>query len=233
MAKNSKGFDLGCGSGRWSELVSKKVAELHCIDASKVALSVAKENLKNCKNCKLHLASVDSIPLDDSSMDFGYSLGVLHHTPNPLEGLKSCVRKLKVGAPFLVYLYYDLEDRPLWYQLIWKITDIVRLITSRLPKKLRFIFAKLACLLIYFPFSRTALIFEKIGFNVEAFPLSFYRKYSYYVMNTDALDRFGTRVEHRYNKNEIIDMMKSANLENIKFNSTAPYWCAIGYCKKN
>ena len=46
------------------------------------------------------------MPIKDNSMDFGFSLGVLHHLPDPFEGIKSCVTKLKPGAPFLVYLYY-------------------------------------------------------------------------------------------------------------------------------
>lgn len=229
---NSIGFDLGCGSGRWSKLVATRVKTLYCIDPSKKAIIVAKKNLKNLKNCKLYCASVDLIPVEDHSMDFGYSLGVLHHIPNPLEGIKSCVRKLKPGAPFLIYLYYNLEDRPFWYQLIWRMADIVRLISSRLPKTLRFIFSQIVTLLIYYPLTRTALFFEFLGFNVDIFPLSFYRNYSYYVMQTDALDRFGTIVEHRYSKKEIMDMMKSADLERIDFNTKAPYWCAVGYRKK-
>ena len=43
--------------------------------------------------------------IKENSMDFGYSLGVLHHIPDTKEALQKCVSKLKPGAPFLVYLY--------------------------------------------------------------------------------------------------------------------------------
>jgi len=106
LPDGAEGFDLGCGSGRWAELVRERVGLLHCIDPSDKALAVAKERLDCERNVAFHLASVDSIPLPDSSQDFGYSLGVLHHVPYPEEGLKACVAKLKPGAPFLLYLYY-------------------------------------------------------------------------------------------------------------------------------
>src|SRR5690606_20088901 len=107
------------GSGRWARFVAPKVGVLHCIDPSK-AIEVAKQNLSKYNNCKFHKSSVDAIPLDDDSQDFGYSLGVLHHIPKPFEGLVSCVKKLKPGAPFMVYLYYALDNKPLHYRLIWK-----------------------------------------------------------------------------------------------------------------
>ena len=49
-------------------------------------------------------------------------------------------------------------------------------------------------------------------------------------MRTDALDRFGTKLEHRFTKKEILSMMEISGLENISFDENhAPYWCAVGY----
>jgi hypothetical protein len=47
-------------------------------------------------------------------------------------------------------------------------------------------------------------------------------------MRTDALDRFGTRLEQRFTKQQIARMMESAGLENIQFSEKVPYWCALG-----
>src|SRR5438270_2956699 len=74
LPAKATGFDLGCGSGRWSLLVAPRVGTLHCVDASLEALNVAKRNLKQTTNVEFHHASVDAIPLADESMDFGYSL---------------------------------------------------------------------------------------------------------------------------------------------------------------
>ena len=91
----AKGFDLGCGSGRWARLVAPKVGELHCIDASHEALAVARNNLQGTPQASFHLASVEAIPLPDNLMDFGYSLGMLNHVPETAAGLAAYVRKLR------------------------------------------------------------------------------------------------------------------------------------------
>jgi hypothetical protein len=162
-------------------------------------------------------------------MDFGYSLGVLHHVPNTLEGIKACVKKLKSGAPFLVYLYYAFDNRPLWFVLIWKGSNVMRHLISRLPFSIRYWITQLIAAIVYVPLAKTAFLFDKLGFSVEAFPLSNYRYRSFYSMRTDALDRFGTRLEHRFTSKEIRRMMEDAGLERIIFSENPPYWCALGY----
>jgi len=75
------------------------------------------------------------------------------------------------------------------------------------------------------------LFLEKLGLDVELMPLSSYRSLSFYTMRTDALDRFGTRLEHRFTAREIKEMMEQAGLNRIAF-SDSYYWCALGYKTK-
>jgi hypothetical protein len=84
---------------------------------------------------------------------------------------------------------------------------------------------------VYYPLARFALLLEKMGVNVSTFPLSEYRSKSFYTMRTDALDRFGTRLEQRFTKAEIKNMLEAADLIDIEFSDIAPFWCAIGYRK--
>ena len=229
LTQNAVGFDLGCGSGRWAQVVAQRVGQLHCIDASNSALDVAKQNLQNKPNCTFHLASVDNIPLEDNFADFGYSLGVLHHVPDTQAGINACVSKLKPGSPFLVYLYYAFDNRPFWFKWIWKTTEILRWSISRAPHQLRYLLSQIIAALIYFPLARLSLLLEKLGMSVDNFPLSAYRHLDFYVMRTDALDRFGTRLEQRFTKLQIQEMMEKAGLQDIKFNEGWPYWCAVGF----
>lgn len=226
------GFDLGCGSGRWANLVAPRIGKLYCIDASSAALDVARKKLESRSNIEFFQASVEAIPLNPDSMDFGYSLGVLHHIPDTSAGIKACVEKLKPGAPFLLYLYYAFDNRSGWFRLLWKVSDFIRNIISKLPFKLKYVASQIIALFIYYPLARTAWLAEKIIGDVDSFPLSIYRNLSFYAMRTDALDRFGTRLESRFAKKEIEQMMQAAGLERIVFSSRAPYWCAMGY-KKN
>ncbi|MBO0347860.1 class I SAM-dependent methyltransferase [Phormidium pseudopriestleyi FRX01] len=231
LPNDAVGFDMGCGSGRWAKCVAPKVGTLHCIDASSAALQVAKNNLSELENCQFYQSSVDKITLLDNSMDFGYSLGVLHHIPNTFLGIKGCVEKLKPGAPLLLYLYYAFDNRPFWFRLIWKISDIIRQGISQLPYPIRYGISQIIAVLVYLPLARFSLILEKIGFNVDSIPLSFYRNRSFYVMRNDALDRFGTKLESRFTQDEIRQMMEAAGLINIVFSDLPPYWCSVGYKK--
>jgi hypothetical protein len=47
-------------------------------------------------------------------------------------------------------------------------------------------------------------------------------------MRTDALDRFGTRLEHRMTQAEIRVLMENAGLGEVRFSDGVPFWCAIG-----
>jgi len=222
------GFDLGCGSGRWAKMVAQRVGTLNLIDPSPAALAVAKRNLADAKNAIFHVADAGCIPLEENSCDFGYSLGVLHHIPDTAAGLRECVKRLKPGAPFLLYLYYSFDNRPAWFRTVWHLSDIGRQAISRMPHSLRYGMSQLIAGTIYWPFARAAKVLEKTGMDVSHIPLSQYRETSFYTMRTDALDRFGTRLEKRFSKAEIETMMRDAGLEEITF-STTSFWTAVGY----
>lgn len=225
----SRAFDLGCGSGRWALGVAPRVGTLHCIDASGEALAVARRTLAGHANCEFHQASVDALPLSPASMDFGYSLGVLHHVPDTAAGLGAAAACLKPGAPLLVYLYYAFDNRPAWYRLLWRASDGLRRVMSALPFRLRYAVSQVVAAAVYWPCARTAAVAERLGVPVESFPLAFYRHRSFYVMRTDALDRLGTRLEQRFSREEIRRLLTEAGLERVRFSETPPYWCALGY----
>lgn len=231
LPPDAEGFDLGCGTGRWAHFAAQRVKHLHCIDASAAALNVARQNLHMHSNCSFHCASVDSIPLADGSADFGYSLGVLHHVPDTAQGIRECAHKLKPGAPLLIYLYYAFDNRPRWFQIVWRLSDLLRQFISTLPFAMKSPLCDFIAALVYWPFARVSKLLERAGIDTAHFPLSAYRNRSFYSMRTDALDRFGTRLEKRFTRNEIKRMMENAGFERILF-SESPYWCAVGYLKR-
>jgi SAM-dependent methyltransferase len=228
LPSDAEGFDAGCGSGRWARFVAPKVGRLHCIDASQQALNVATANLADHTNCVFHLATLNSMPLADTSMDFGYSLGVLHHIPDTASAIEACVRKLKPGAPFLVYLYYAFDNRPAWFRWVWMASNMLRLLLSRLPFQVRSAVCDLIAIAVYWPLAKGAGWLEGRGWQVDRVPLSAYRRTSLYMMRTDALDRFGTRLEKRFTRQQVAAVMEAAGLSAIVFHQGAPYWVAVG-----
>ncbi|MDA9927832.1 class I SAM-dependent methyltransferase [Gammaproteobacteria bacterium] len=230
ISKESEGFDMGSGSGRWAKWIAGKVGTLNCIDPSD-ALEVSKKTLSQFDNINYYKASVDDDINLCGSQDFGYSLGVLHHIPNTQLAIASCAKLLKPGAPFLVYLYYSFDNRPIIYRIIWKISDLVRRMIYVLPSPLKHFITDLIALFVYFPLTRISLISEKLGIDSSNIPLSYYKKHSFFTMRTDSRDRFGTPLEQRFSKKVIQEMMEIAGLEKITFSTHAPFWCAVGFKK--
>jgi 2-polyprenyl-3-methyl-5-hydroxy-6-metoxy-1,4-benzoquinol methylase len=228
LPKDAVGFDMGCGSGRWAMFVAPKVKTLNCVEPSN-AIDVAKKNLNAQENVKFFKETTEDCTISPASQDFGYCLGVLHHIPNTQNALNDCIKLLKPRAPFLLYLYYNFENKPLWFKFIWKLSDYIRKIVSVSPKPIKHFISAIIALLVYLPLSRTAYILEKLGINVENIPISDYRRKPFYQCKNDALDRFGTRLEKRFSKTQIKDMLEKSGCTAIEFSSNTPYWCCIAF----
>ena len=222
---------MGCGSGRWAKIISPHVKRLNCVDPSSKALKVAKKNLKKKNNVFFYNKKVNEKSLEKNSQDFGYCLGVLHHIPDTQKGIESCYKILKKNSPFLIYLYYRFDNKPLWFRIIWKLSDLLRKLISYLPFSIKKFITLIIALIIYYPLSKISKIFFRLGFNVSNFPLSDYKNKSFYFMATDSLDRFGTKLEKRFTKPEIKKMLKTAGFKDIKFSEGTPYWVAIAWKK--
>jgi SAM-dependent methyltransferase len=227
LPENADGFDMGCGSGRWARWVAPKVGKLHCIDPSQ-AIEVARSNLASYDNVIFHRASVDGECLPLASQDFGYSLGVLHHVPDTAAAIRSCVDMLKPAAPLLLYLYYAFDNRSGWFRALWACSDLGRRLICKMPPWLKHAVTDAIALLVYLPLATSSRILEKMGCDVDVIPLSYYRMHSFYTMRTDARDRFGTTLEHRFTRQQIKKMMEDAGLTNVRFSEDAPFWCAVG-----
>jgi ubiquinone/menaquinone biosynthesis C-methylase UbiE len=221
------GSDIGCGSGRWAMIVGPHVRELHLVDASVEALEVAKRNLGEASNIKFHHATLATLPFADQSLDFAYSLGVLHHVPHTEAAIGAIATKLKKGAPLLLYLYYAFDNRPTWYRLLWKTTEAARWTISRLPYGLRYGISELIAFTVYWPITQLAKLLDWAGILPHAWPLAYYRDKSVYTLRTDALDRFGTRLEKRFTRAQITAMLENAGFEAVRFSERPPYWCAV------
>lgn len=180
------------------------------------------------KNVSYHANSVAAIPLPPRSLDFAYSLGVLHHVPDTQAAIEAVADKLKQGAPFLLYLYYALDNRPAWYRLLWRLSNMARLVISRLPFPLRLVISQTVAAVIYWPLARAARLLSRFGKSLRALPLSYYSDKSFYVMRTDAYDRLYTRLEKRFTRSEIEAMLNRAGFASVQFSDKEPFWCAVG-----
>ncbi len=222
-------IDLGCGSGRWSMYLSDKVKEIHAVDPSKAVFSAA-HLTQSAPNIFLSQASVDNIPFDDESFDFGISLGVLHHIPDTEKALMSLSKKIKRNGHLLIYLYYALDNRSMAYRALFNVSTLFRRIISKMPSGLKKFTCDLIAFFVYLPFVGIASlvkVFSKGDFYKKV-PLSYYVGKSLNVIRNDSLDRFGTPLEQRFTKEQIAEMMKNCGFEDLVFSEKMPCWHVIG-----
>ncbi|MBS3940436.1 MAG: class I SAM-dependent methyltransferase [Actinobacteria bacterium] len=99
-------LDAGCGPGRFT-VVAAQVAQ------SVVALDIG-DHLERARtrceryaldNVEFVRGSVLDPPLEEASFDFVFSIGVLHHTPDPRGGVHALSRLLKPGGTLAVAVY--------------------------------------------------------------------------------------------------------------------------------
>jgi hypothetical protein len=98
-----------------------------------------------------------------------------------------------------------------------------------LPHRAKLVVTSVIAAAAYLPLASAARAAEALGLPADRLPLSAYAKLSFYTMRTDAYDRFATRLERRFRKDEIEVMMRAAGLDRIEFRNDAPYWCAVGH----
>lgn len=225
--------DFGCGTGRWSKYFHTKVGSVAAIDPSEAVLA-AGELLSGIENIHLYKASIDNLPFSDNYFDFGFSLGVLHHIPDTQKAMNACVQKIKPGGHFLVYLYYNLDNRGLLYKTLFSFSNLIRRVVSRMPDTLKRITCNIMAVIFYMPFILFSRFLKVLGVSKKMrsrVPLHSYENTSFYIIRNDALDRFGTPLEQRFSRHQIQQMMEIAGLNNIIFSEQAPYWHAVGQKK--
>lgn len=229
LPPDAVGADIGCGSGRWAALAAPRAGHLFAIDPSQGAVQTAQANLASVPNVTVLLGEANNLPVDDHSLDFAFCLGVLHHVPDTTGALRAISNKMKSGAPLLLYLYYSLDNRPGWFRAIWRVSNLFRQTISRLPGPLQFGVSYAIAVSIYCPLARAALLLDKMSMLPRAFPLSFYRDKKFYVMRTDAHDRFCTPLEKRFSRSEIKNMLLQSGYRDVRFSEREPYWVSVSY----
>ncbi|MBO0720310.1 MAG: methyltransferase domain-containing protein [Blastocatellia bacterium] len=149
----------GCGKGRHTHIVGRWGArDVIGVDLSQ-AVEAAYRNTRELPNAHIVQADIYKLPLK-KSFDYAFSIGVLHHLPDPASGFAALVKNLKPGGAISAWVYGRENNE--W---ILKFVDPLRArVTSKLgPGRLYFLSYLPAALLysllklVYLPLARTRI----------------------------------------------------------------------------
>lgn len=227
--KSTYALDIGCGTGRFTKYLSGKAGFIEAIDPSN-AVFAADHLLGDLDNVRITKASAETIPFADETFDFAMSIGVLHHIPDTQKAMIDCVKKVKKGGHFYVYLYHNLESRSSLFQGVFKMSEGIRKVVSKMPGRMKKICCDVLALTTYMPFILTGRLIKAAGMKKLAsrIPLNDYQDKSFFIIRNDALDKYGTTLEQRFSKAEVITLMKKSGLDNIIVSPGSPYYHAVG-----
>jgi SAM-dependent methyltransferase len=218
--------DFGAGSGRWTSRLLPYFSLVYAIEPSDGANKVLKNKFSKEPRMKILQETIGANSIPSGSLDLAMSLGVLHHIPDTGLAIQDVASKIKSGGIFLCYLYYKLENKPTYYRALFWTSNSLRWVISRLPYSMRRLITQAIATLVYLPLARTAKLLNQSGKNISNFPLHHYANMPFVMLRNDALDRFGTRLEQRFSKIEITEMLSDAgfDLSTLKFSKVEPFW---------
>jgi len=211
-------LDAGCGTGRHTFHVARNGArEVIAMDLSQ-AIEVAARNNRQNANTHFIQADIYHPPFPPASFDFVYSLGVLHHLPDPEKGFRTLLPLLRADGFINVYLYWNLKGEALWRRVALAAVTQARRISTRLPhallKKLSWAIAAGFQVALMLP-ARALDRFALTRPLADRIPLGHYRKYSFRVLYTDQFDRFSAPIENRYSQAQVAEWFGRAGLEDV------------------
>lgn len=228
LLQNKVGLDVGCGFGRHLYQAAHHCSMIVGVDLSQ-AIDAAYKNTQHLPNAHLVQGNIYALPFAEASFDFLYSLGVLHHLPDPLLGLQRLVPLLRPSGLCFVWLYSKRR------RLVNAMLECVRTVTTRLPyplvRHLAFVGALIDQKMFVGPY-RALHRLSLAGPLLERLTpprIKVYNAYPFQVLHADWFDRLSAPVRHYYHGHEVQALMARAGLSEVQVSPTGLYgWRACG-----
>lgn len=222
------GLDAGCGFGRSLQYAASYGAEMIGLDLSE-AIEAARENTRHLPNVHLVQGDIFHPPLPPASMDFVYSIGVLHHLPDPKRGFLTLTRLLRPRAPMFIWVYHRNRGRQI------AAFSAMRAISTRLPLRVLNVICLLLAAIQWIMWVLPYRVLRRFGATrplAERLPFTLYARYPFRVLHTDWFDGLSVPLVNYYRREEIEEWYRTAGHEHVRIDVN---WGgrAIGYAPGN
>ncbi|HXT64930.1 MAG TPA: methyltransferase domain-containing protein [Pyrinomonadaceae bacterium] len=202
----------GCGKGRHTRRIAgwgaKDIVAVDLSDAVEVAFAATRD----LPNAHIIQADIFHLPLR-RVFDYAFSVGVLHHLPNPREGFNSLVSKVKSGGHMSAWVY-GAENNG-W---IVSLVNPVRRVTSSMNRRGLFHLSKIPTAAMYLA---TKLVYRPLNRSQTGAKVArhlFYNEYLNYI------SRFNWREQHTI----VFDHLVAPTAFYISREEFADWWRDVG-----
>lgn len=209
-------LDAGCGAGRFLEVVSRATeCESIGLDISE-AVDAARETVAGRPNVHLVQASIFKPPFRAGTFDGVYCIGVIQHTPDPAQAIRSLANVVKVGGRIAVTMY-ERQRFTMLYSKYW-----VRPFTRRLRSERLLGLIKMAMPLAFaisevlfrIPVLKRVFRFViPVANYVDARDLSMRQRYQWALLDT--FDMFAPAYDNPQRERDVVRVLAEQGVDDI------------------
>jgi SAM-dependent methyltransferase len=212
--------EIGSGSGRIVEmLLTAGAANVLAIEPSE-AFAVLQENIRHHgSRVQLLRATGEHIPCG-ANFDFVFSIGVLHHIPEPEPVVQAAFRSLRPGGKLLIWLYGK-EGNSLYLSVVRPL----RVLTSRLPHRLLWL---LACL-FDLPLRAYLRLCRVLPLPMHQYLIQVIGRFEPAERRLVIFDQLNPAYARYYSKSEAYQLLEQAGFQDIRLHHRHGYsWTMVG-----
>jgi SAM-dependent methyltransferase len=221
-----RGLDAGCGFGRHLYYAAQFGAQMIGMDFSK-AITRAKDIAGEIAGVQFIQGDLQKPPLRPHSLDFVYSIGVLHHTPDPEKAFQTLLPLVRPGGAIFIWVYS--KSRRFTNTLL----ETVRRVSSWLPLSVTRALSLLGALVDWCGFILPYRLARRLlDASIDRFVwprIKLYARYPFQVVYADWFDRLSAPIRFYYDGDDLAGWAARAGLINVHISPTGLYgWRLYG-----
>jgi len=211
--------EIGSGTGRIVNMVLEAGAKYVVALEPSDAFEVLCRNIKQPEKVNCLKMTGDQLPAD-GNLDYIFSIGVLHHIPDPKPVIEAAFRAIRPGGRFLVWLYGK-EGNAFYLTMVM----LLRVLTKRLPHFALSALVRVLCwpLLFYMKLCR------KLSLPLQEYMVTVFEKMSPEKRRLIIYDQLNPSYSKYYTRREAEKLLIDGKFENVRTHHRHGYsWTVIG-----
>lgn len=222
-------LDAGCGKGRHVRLAHKWGAKIVLgIDLSE-SVEAAFANTRHLPNVHIIQGDLFHMPVKKEIVDYAYSIGVIHHTPDPAKALRAIADTVKSSGALSVWVYGKENNQ--W--IVRFINPIRERITSKMPHRWLLIISAVLTVFVYLP----AKSIYRVRFLSRILPYFDYINhlsiFSFREIHSIVYDHLTPSIAFYLSREEVENMWKQAGIQPNLHWRNKNSWCGFGIVERD